>query len=175
MKTMNKITGEYLPYEVRNLIMDQRINYTNDYESKYPLLKYFYYGEFPIRENFILHFNSLYNKEGKYPLISLFIKEDLKEEIDVNKLPSVIEEIIKKKNRMDIIDFPSMYDENNNLKEINPNRKDELKFDELLLKHSYRNIYGANKVNYANGDLIEYDYDKIERELCSKFIGVFKK
>ena len=76
---------------------------------------------------------------------------------------------------MDIIDFPSMYDENNNLKEINPNRKDELKFDELLLKHSYRNIYGVNKVNYANGDLIEYDYDKIERELCSKFIGVFKK
>ena len=65
MKTMNKITGEYLPYEVRNLIMDQRINYTNDYESKYPLLKYFYYGEFPIRENFILHFNSLYNKEKK--------------------------------------------------------------------------------------------------------------
>ena len=175
MKTMNKITGEYLPYEVRNLIMDQRINYTNDYESKYPLLKYFYYGEFPIRENFILHFNSLYNKESKYPLISLFIKEDLKEEIDVNKLPSVIEEIIKKKNRMDIIDFPSMYDENNNLKEINPNRKDELKFDELLLKHSYRNIYGTNKVNYANGELIEYDYDKIERELCSKFIGVFKK
>ena len=96
MKTMNKITGEYLPYEVRNLIMDQRINYTNDYESKYPLLKYFYYGEFPIRESFILHFNSLYNKESKYPLISLFIKEDLKEEIDVNKLPSVIEEIIKK-------------------------------------------------------------------------------
>ena len=182
MKTMNKITGEYIPNEVRNLIMDQRINYVNieteikyDYEKDYPLLKYFYYGEFPIRENFILHFNSLSNKESKYPLTSLFIKEDLNKEIDANKLSSVIEEIINKKNRMDIIDFPSMFDKENNLKAINPNRKDEIQFDKLIIKHSYRNIYGVRKVNYANGDLIEYDYDKIERELCSKFIGAFKK
>lgn len=144
--------------ESRLLVLDQRI--TDEINNKYPYFEFFYYSKYPSLTHFIKEFNSNENNKQNYPLISLLI--------------------IDKKDCITQVEFKNILEIDNNLfqmdlefiKEVFPGGKIPIQYNknfltELIIKNSIRNVYSENGIIQSNGDIIEYNYNAIEKALSN--------
>ena len=155
---MNKLMNINIS-ELRNYILDQRV--PNDIKD-YPYFEYFYYTQYPSLEHFKAQFNSIYNKECKYPFINAFMNKQIdffniqKEQID-----DLLKEMKSNMNDDSSIDYTitkKEYAYNGKYKSL----------EEIIISNSYNNIYkNDNTVLTFNGDIVVYDYMEIERELST--------
>ena len=154
---MNKIMN-INPSDLRNYTLDQRVPKDT---NEYPFLDFFYYTQFPTLDNFRTQFNKIYNKECKYPFINEFInnKIDLfaipKETID--QLLQKIKENMNDDTLIEKIKDKEEYSYNGQYNSL----------EEIIVTHSYNNIYKNNTVLPFNGDIVVYDYNGIEQELST--------
>ena len=173
---VNELTGGYVKKEIRNIILEQRTQFDNKenedyYNTNYPLLKYFYYRDYSKRQKFIDKFNKLYLKEKRYPFISHIISYEWDySTISSETYKKLLAFIIQYSIDREYMDIKFILDNKKN--KFGPIYDDYVNLNELLDKYSHRNNCEKNDVNYSNGESINYEYDKIERELCLMFVGI---
>ena len=144
--------------ESRLLVLDQRI--TDEMNNTYKYFEYFYYSKYPSLANFIKEFNSNEKNKQNYLLISLLIidKKDCIPQVELNT-------ILEKDKHLFRID--SEFIKTVFLVEDIPIQCNKKFITETIIKNSIRNVYSEKGIIQSNGDIIEYNYNAIEKALSN--------
>ena len=172
----NKINYEEL--EFRNLTLDKRIDIKKIKLEDYPYFNYFYYAKYPSVKDFTKQFNKIYHKRRKYPITNEIINNqlDIFQPISQDKMNQLIQMVITLSNDLSQIDIKNLTNskkktifEQNQIDYQYIGRYDS--FDSIIINNSYRNNFYKDQIVYCNGDIIEYDYNAIEKEVNTIFFN----
>lgn len=164
--------------EMRNLTLDKRIDINTIKLTDYPFFNYFYYAKYPSIEDFTEQFNKIYHKEKKYPITNEIInnKLDIFQKINQDKMNQLIKIVLNQANDLSQLDIMQLISSKN---KTNFAQNEVVyqyigkydSFNSIIVDNSYRNNIYKNKMVYCNGDIIEYDYNAIEKEVSTIFLN----
>ena len=163
---------EYDEKEMRNLTLDRRIQIENINDNEYPYFKYFYYSKYPTLYDFKEQFNKIYHKENKFPITNEIVNcnLDIFNQIDQKKMNELLTKILPNLNDLSKVDLENIDNKRKKTTFINVEKTYYyngyfLSFESIIIFYSHRNNMNKDSIIYSNGDIIEYDYMGIEKEV----------
>ena len=157
---------------MKNLTLDRRKQRENINDKAYPYFKYFYYSKYPTLYDFKEKFNKIYHKENKFPITNEIVNcnLDIFNPIDQKKMNELLTKILPNLNDLSKVDLENIDNKRKKTTFINVEKTYYyngyfLSFESIIIFYSHRNNMNKDSIIYSNGDIIEYDYMGIEKEV----------
>ena len=163
---------EYDEKEMRNLTLDRRIQIENINDNEFPFFKYFYYSKYPTLYDFKEQFNKIYHKENKFPITNEIVNFnlDIFNPIAQETMNALLTKIIPNLNDLSKVDLENIDNKRKKTTFLNVEKTYDFNgyfssFESIIIFYSHRNNMNKDSIIYSNGDIIEYDYMGIEKEV----------